>query len=127
MTWPSVPDALFELVDGNVFAGQTATAYLRLKTDFADHMPAVLIYATGGSEGQIDRAENINLTVYAPGQQAVQVAGAIVQDLEGANVHTSEGLLDTIDVSVTPYDVPYVDAEIDQANAMLTVRVRPRP
>lgn len=123
--WPSITDALFELVDGEEFAGATATAYLRLQPGFEDDLPAVLIYTSGGNQGQIDRQYDVYVTAYAPGQDAVRVCDAVATSLEGANVSTPYGLLDTIDISVTAHDIPYVDAEINQANAQLSVRVRP--
>lgn len=123
--YPYAREALFELVDGQQFAGHTAKAYFRLQTDFTDHLPAVLIYPLGGTEGYIDRVDRVGVEVYATGTDSLEVAEAVRSALVGRDHDTSVGYLDDVQVETVPVDVPYPDPTYAQTQMVLRVTTRP--
>lgn len=124
--YPSARDAVFTLTDGVEFDGETVAAYYQLQVDFADRLPAALIYVTGGTEGYIDRVDRLTVEVYAPGEQALKIA----EDIRAAIVDEpldipGVGYIDDIHCDVTPHDVPYQNERINMAAATYLVTSRP--
>lgn len=123
-------DFLFELIDGMAVDGTTVSAFYRLPGDYTTPDPArasTLIYATGGTEGAIDRVDRVTVEVYAPGTTAVRVAEAVRARLvnDGYPHDLEAGLVDEIRCDVTPHDVPFVAETVNQANAVYLVEHRP--
>lgn len=127
LEYPEARAGLFYLIDATVHAGVTVTAFYELTIDYKELAPAVLIYTTGGVEGYIDRVDDCTVEVYAPGTQAVAVAESVRRALthpDGVEV-PDVGYFDSIEVAVTPHDVPWVDESTNLAR--MTFRVTARP
>ena len=125
-TWPNTRDAFYELIDGQTFADQTVTGYYRLQADFADRLPAVLIFQSGGTiTTSTNRQDRLRVDVYAPGTQADQVAQAICALLTSRWHMTGYGRIDRIVAEATPNDVHYADPSIAISSAVYRASVRP--
>lgn len=127
-TYPDTREALYELIDGRVFAARTVTAYFQLQIDYQDVAQdgaAVLIYTTGGTEGHVDRVDRATIEVYAPGTAAVEVAEAIRALIVDRPHDLTAGYVDDITCNVTPHDVPYQSEAVNLARTVYLVTSRP--
>lgn len=124
--FPDAREALYTLLDGQEFAGQTVTAYFQRTTDWTDHLPAVTIYQVGGNEGFISNTVRLTVEVYADGTLAQEVAVAIKEALADKHHDVPDvGLIDRIEVESLPTTIPYASDKINLSVA--TYRATSRP
>lgn len=125
LTYPDTRDVLFELIDGQEFAGYTAQAVYQLPIDFATREGlTVLIFTTGGTEGYVDRVDRATVEVYAPAPDAVRASEEIRAAIVGEGHDLVAGYVDTIACDVTPHDIPFT-ADTSQARTGYLVTTRP--
>jgi len=122
--FPDAREAFYELVPR---AQDGVTPYYQLTVDFADRLPAALIYRVGGEESGPFRQDRINVDVYADGSTA---ANAVANDLRaflaGSSHDTDAGLLDLVEVEVVPTEVPYMSDTVNLVSATYRVDSRAR-
>jgi len=122
--FPDAREAFYELVPR---AQDDVTPYYQLTVDFADRLPAALIYRVGGEESGPFRQDRINVDVYADGSTA---ANAVANDLRaflaGSSHDTDAGLLDLVEVEVVPTEVPYMSDTVNLVSATYRVDSRAR-
>lgn len=113
-TFPDVPAALLEVVPN-------AVLWLQSYEGTVNH-----IYSAGGSEAGPLRFDRIVVNTYAPGRDAAHVEAERVRELLTAAPHeTSVGLLDSVDVEVTPHDILFQHDTQNQYQAIYRVHTRP--
>lgn len=129
LVFPSVRDALYELIDGATHLGEPVKAFYQLPADdygsLQGPFPVCLIYVTNGPEGFIDRVERAVLEVYAPGSLAVETLESIRASIVGWDIETPKGYLDKVRCVEVPTDVPYQSDTLNKATAFFDVTVRP--
>ena len=130
--FPDAAMGLALLLDGRGTSvpGETLTTYMRLQTDFADHLPAVHIVRQGGtvSGGGLFRQDRVGITVYAAGERAQDVAEEIIAAISDRDHYIEDvGLLDRVSVASVPTDIPYPSDVIAQCAASVLVDSRPLP
>ena len=124
--YPQARDAIFALLDGHTLAGHVLTVYYRLGVDYKSHLPAVLIYHLGGSEGYIDRTDRVGVDVYATeGTPALDILEQIRDLLVPGPHDTSAGFIDDVAVESLPVDTPYADPAVSFAQMVVRVTARP--
>lgn len=102
------------------------TTYSFLADKWEEHLPAILVYRTGGTESGVLRDDRIQIETYAEGSTkandvAMQIHEAIVgipHDVDGI------GLLDNIAALVIPDEVPYDSDTINLVTASYRVSTR---
>lgn len=113
--FPDTPSALLELI------GDSATLWLTSVDGIVNH-----IYSAGGSESGPLRFDRIVINTYAPGRDAAREESERVRALlTAAPHHTTEGLIDSVDVEVTPHDILFQHDEVSQYQAIYRVHTRP--
>lgn len=129
LVFPSVRDALFDLIDGHEHLGETVQAVFQVQADsygsMAGPFPVCQVYVTNGPEGFIDRVERVTLECYAPGQAAVDTLESIRASVVGWDVDTPSGYLDKVRCVEVPTEVPYQSGTLNKATCLLDVTVRP--
>lgn len=128
LVFPDTREVLYELIDGQTFAGREVTAYFQLPADWlevAEQGAAVLVYTSGGNQGWIDRTDRATVEVYAPGTAAVAVAEGIRAAIVGQGHDLVAGYVDEVRCDITPHDIPYVSEAVNQARMGLLVTSRP--
>lgn len=124
-TFPDVREAFFELapraVDG-------VTPYFQLVIDWEQTLatsPAVLIYRVGGSQSGPFREDRVTVDVYAEGSSAANdVAQQVCTFLADSSHDTAAGLLDLVEVEVTPTEVPFMSDTVNLVSATYRVATR---
>lgn len=102
------------------------TTYGYLTDGWEDHLPAILVYRTGGTEDGVLREDRIQIETYAEGSTAandlaMEIHEAIVgvpHDVDGI------GLLDNIAALVIPDEVPYESDTVTLVTASYRVSTR---
>lgn len=118
--FPDVEVALLEVLD------DLGAGYLHLSYGFEADLPAFHVYTVGGSEAGPLREDRVEVAVYADGRDAARDASeAARQRLVGRPHLTSVGLLDMLDVEISPHGVPYASDVVNQY--VTTYRVATRP
>jgi len=128
-------EAIWEVIDGNEFAGRTVSAFYRMPVDengraayelLGPNEAAALIYSTGGTQGYVDRVDRCTVEVYAPGTAAVLVLERIRSALTNDDhpLDLQVGYIDRIVCDVLPHDVPFPVDGINQARAAFMVTSR---
>lgn len=128
--FPDAVEGLAVLLDGLVTAsGKTLTTYTRLQTDFAEHLPAVHIVREGGQVvAGLFRQDRVNVTVYAFGNDAQDVAEEIRSAIADRDHYVEGvGLLDRVSVATVPTDVPYPSDVVAMCAASYLIDSRPLP
>ena len=134
MIFPDTRAAILSLIDGTTHEalGQshTVTAWYHQPADDygqpVGDFPQAVVYATGGTEGWVDRVDQITVELFAArGELAVRVLESIKDAITGENIETPEGFLDTVAVRTVPVDVPYQNASLSKAQMALEVITRP--
>lgn len=131
LEYPDVVETLFQLLDGEDFAGHEVKAFKYLTRDFADHLPAVHIYSASGQaeSQQVFRIERVQINVYDEG--GMSDVSDIAEDVNAFLVSKHHivpqvGRLDRVQMEQTPHNVPYPDDKLSQCSAIYRVTVRPR-
>ena len=124
--YPDTREALWLIVERELFAGKQGTPYFHMTTDFEKQLPAVQIILLTGVEGFLERVDRVQVDVYAEGSDAADYANALHARLVGENLTVAEvGLFDRIESELVPHDVPYPS---DRTNVCsITVRATTRP
>src|SRR5690625_4870737 len=113
-TFPDVPAALLEVVP-------SAVLWLQSYEDTVNH-----IYSVGGSETGPLRFDRIVVNTYASGRDAARDEAERVREALTAAPHfTEEGVLDSVDVEVTPHDILFQHDTISQYQGIYRVYTRP--
>jgi len=114
-TFPDTPAALLEVI------GDTATLWLQSYEGTVNH-----VYSAGGAETGPLRFDRIVVNTYAPGRDAAREESERVRELLTAAPHdTAEGLIDSVDVEVTPHDILFQHDTQNQYQAIYRVHTRP--
>ena len=122
-TFPDARAAFYELVPAAT--DPAPVPYFQLVVDFADDLPAALIYRVGGDESGPFRQDRLNVDVYANGSTAANaVANQIRAFLTGTSHDTEAGLIDLVEVEVVPTEVPYMSDTVNQVSATYRVDTR---
>jgi len=122
-TFPDARAAFYELAPRA--SDPAPVPYFQLVVDFADGLPAALIYRVGGDESGPFRQDRINVDVYANGSTAANaVANQIRAFLTGTSHDTEAGLIDLVEVEVVPTEVPYMSDTVNQVSATYRVDTR---
>lgn len=129
LVFPNPRSCLFDLIDGAEHLGETVHVFYQTPAnDFGaiqGPFPIAVIYATGGTEGFVDRVDRVTIEVYAPGERAVDTLESIKASICGDNVETPSGYLDSIDPDQVPTDIPYQSDILNQATATFLLTSRP--
>lgn len=129
LVFPDVRECLTDLVDGTVHLDRAVRMVWHLPADdygvLQGPFPVVLVYATGGTEGFVDRVDRVTLECYAPGTQAVNTLESIKSFICGSGIETAHGYLDSITVEQVPTDIPYASDTLNKADATFFVTSRP--
>lgn len=121
-TFPDVREVLFVLVPRAV---DGLEPYYQLTIDFADHLPAALIYRVGGSQSGPFREDRMAIDVYAEGSSAANDVAQQVCAFLADSWHDVEGaLLDSVEVEVTPTEIPYMSDTVNLVSATYRVATR---
>lgn len=121
--FPDAREAFYELVPRA--ADPAPAPYFQLVIDFADHLPAALIYRVGGDESGPFRQDRINVDVYAAGSTSANaVANQIRAFLAGQSHDTEAGLIDLVEVEVVPTEIPYMSDTVNLVSATYRVDSR---
>ena len=121
-TFPNVRDAFYALIPQAV---DGVTPYFQLTIDFADRLPAALIYRVGGSESGTFREDRIAVDVYANGSTAANEVAEQVRAFLADSWHEVDGaLLDSVDVEVVPTEIPYMSDTVNVVSATYRVATR---
>lgn len=122
-TFPDVREAFYILVPRSQDDG--LIPYYQLTIDFADHLPAALIYKVGGSESGPFREDRVNVDIYANGSTAANTIAEGVRAFLASTWHDADGiLLDQVDVEVTPTEIPYMSDTVNLVSATYRVATR---
>lgn len=125
--FPDSRQILTSKLDGQLVGGfGPITVYWQRPADFSEHLPALQITQLPGQEQFIQRADRFRLSMYAEGTDALKALVAVFDSLVGT-YHEAEGqpgMIDTVSSEATPSDVPYADARINQADAVIRAVVR---
>lgn len=120
--FPDAREAFFELVPQ---AASGVTPYYQLVVDFAEHLPAALIYRVGGDESGPFRQDRITVDFYAAGSTAANHgADQIRAFLTGQSHDAAAGLLDSVEVEVVPTEIPYMSDTVNVVSATYRVDTR---
>src|SRR5699024_11809970 len=84
-----------------------------------------LITTEPGTQGYLDRKDRITVEVYAPGEQAMQVAQSVYASIVGPDIDTPSGYLDEVQADQTPYERPYQSDMLNRSEFRVVVTVRP--
>lgn len=88
--------------------------------------PLAHIKVAGGTRGFVDRVDRLTIDMYAPEYgQAIAVLESVHAFLCRHGIDTPYGYLDSIAPDVTPAEVPFQDARLNQATATFLVTSRP--
>ena len=121
-TFPDVREALFTLVPR---AMDGVKPYYQLTIDFADRLPAALIYRVGGEQSGPFRLDRVAIDVYAEGSSAANDVAQQVCSFLADSWHDADGaLLDSVEVEVTPTEVPYMSDTVNLVSATYRVATR---
>ncbi|HEY1176485.1 MAG TPA: hypothetical protein VGF17_10030 [Phytomonospora sp.] len=123
--FPDARAAFYELVPRAV--DPAPVPYFQLVVDFADNLPAALIYRVGGEESGPFRQDRINVDVYANGSTAAnRVANEIRAFLAGQSHDFGDPaqLLDQVEVEVIPTEAPYMSDTVNVVSATYRVDTR---
>ena len=120
--FPDVREAFFTLVPR---AQDGLRPYYQLTIDFADFLPAALIYRVGGSQSGPFREDRITVDIYAEGSTAANDAAEQVRTFIADSWHDVDGiLLDSVDVEVVPTEIPYQSDTVNLVSATYRVATR---
>lgn len=117
------PDALTGV---RLLLDPLGTTYLHLTVDFADDLPAHLIYRAGGSERFPFREDRITVQTYASGSTEVRRLAEKVASVLADKPHDGPDgtVLDRITVETVPVEVPQYDGQPAMATATYRVETR---
>lgn len=127
LEFPSVRNILYDVLDGQEFAGDRLQAYFRLQSDYTDHLPAALIFSVGGQQTGPQKVERVRVDTYGVGTRSETVAEAINAKLTSSWHITDHGRIDRITVEVTPHDVPDMNPGVNLTSAVYRAVLRPLP
>lgn len=120
--FPDVREAFYVLVPR---AQDGLLPYYQLTIDFADNLPAALIYRVGGSESGPFREDRINVDIYANGSTAANQTAENVRAFLSDSWHDADGaLLDSVAVEVVPTEIPYMSDTVNIVSATYRVATR---
>ena len=129
LVFPDARAVLFDLIDGHEHPDGVVHAFYQQPADELGApegpFPVAVIYATGGSEGYVDRVDRVTVEVFAPMPVAVRVLESIRASIVGDNIETPSGFVDEIRTLTVPVDVPYPSATLSKATASFEVVSRP--
>lgn len=129
LVFPDARAVLFDLIDGHDHPDGTVHAFYQQPADAMGRpvgpYPVAVIYATGGTEGYVDRVDRVTVEVYAPGEQAVRTLESIKASIVGDNIETPSGFVDSIRTLTVPADIPYQSDTLNKATASFEVTSRP--
>lgn len=129
LVFPDTRGAVFDLLDGAEHVGEPVTAVYHLPADSYGSLegpfPVALITTEPGTQGYLDRKDRVVVEVYAPGQQAMEVAQSIYASIVGDDIDTPSGYLDNIRADQTPFERPYQSDTLNRVEFRVIVTVRP--
>lgn len=127
MDFPDPRSALAELIEGTDHDGQNVPVVFHQSVDERGNpaLPQALIYQVGGTEGYIDRVDEVAIEVYAEGNTALRILNSIKSAITGDSIETAAGYLDEVAVKVIPVEVPYPSDTVAMARAVFEVISRP--
>ena len=129
LVFPDTRGAIFDLLDGAEHIGVTVHAAYHMGTDSygvpSGPFPVALITTEPGTQGYVDRKDRITVEVYAPGEQAMQVAQSVYASIVGPDIDTPSGYLDEVQADQTPYERPYQSDTLNRSEFRVVVTVRP--
>ena len=129
LVFPDTRGAVWDLINGASHVGVTVKAVYHLPADdygsLVGPFPVAHITTEPGTQGYLDRKDRITVNVYAPGEQAMNVAQSIYASIVGDGIETPSGYLDEIQADQTPYERPYPSDTLNQAEFRVMVTVRP--
>lgn len=112
--YPDVAAALLEVIPNG-------TLWMTSFDETVNH-----IYTVGGDERGPERFDRVVINTYAHGRDAALAEAEAVREAMTAGYHeTSEGLLDSVEVEVTPHDILFASETITQMQAIYRVYARP--
>ncbi|WP_346921867.1 hypothetical protein [Glutamicibacter creatinolyticus] len=128
LEFPDGVMAVLDLIRGKEFAGQTLNAGKYMPTDNYGQLakkPFALVVGEGGTPGYVDQVERLRVEVYAPFDEALEIAKEIKKQIVGTGINTSAGFLDKIKADQVPTDVPY-SGDLSKATLLLSITSRPK-
>lgn len=128
LEFPDGVMAVLDLIRGKEFAGQTLNAGKYMPTDKygqLDKVPFALVVGEGGTPGYVDQVERLRVEVYAPFDEALEIAKTIKKQIVGTGIDTTAGFLDKIKADQVPTDVPY-SGDLSKATLLLSIISRPK-
>lgn len=129
LVYPDPFMVMYHLIDGHEHLGETVHAFASQPADEyglpVGPYPVAIIYATGGTEGYVDRVDRVTVEVFAPGRVAVNTLESIRASIVGDNIDTPSGFVDGIRTLTNPVDVPYISETLNKATASFEVISRP--
>lgn len=129
LVFPDTRGAVWDLINGAEHVGVTVSAFYHLPADdygsLVGPFPVAHITTEPGAQGYLDRKDRITVNVYAPGEQAMNVAQSVYASIVGPDIETPSGYLDEIQADQTPYERPYPSDTLNQAEFRVVVTVRP--
>src|SRR5690625_3500298 len=129
LVFPDTRGAIYDLLNGATHVGETVLATYHLPADdygsLVGPFPVAHITTEPGTQGYLDRKDRITVNVYAPGEQAMNVAQSVYASIVGDGFETPSEYLDEIQADQTPYERQYPSDTLNQAEFRVVVTARP--
>lgn len=101
-------------------------AALWLDKDFHDRLPVSHVQSVGGREQGVLRMDRIAVITYDHSRDLAKASAEAVNALLVDGPHdTTEGLLDRVEVEVSPHLLPYVSETVTRYTATYRIDTRP--